>query len=163
MNNTMDQSRRRLFNRRAQQAIRPPWSRTDIEFTDICTRCNLCIEACETAIIFRGDGGFPEINFSQAECTFCTKCVSACKEPLFNDPQQEPWQLRAVIDNSCLALSGIWCQACKDACDARAITFTPAIGCAPQPAIMLDSCTGCGACVSPCPSQSISITAKEPR
>lgn len=114
MSNRINQSRRNLFSRRKSQVIRPPWSSTDVEFTDICTRCDKCIDACETKILSRGDGGFPEVSFSQDECTFCGACAKVCPEPLFTDTEETPWQIKASIDQSCLANSGIWCQTCKD-------------------------------------------------
>ncbi len=154
----INQSRRRLFSRKKSTAIRPPWSKTDIEFTDICTRCDKCIQACETKIIVKGDGGFPEVNFSIDECTFCQKCVEACPEPLFRDTSEQAWQLKATITETCLAHQGVWCQSCKDACDPRAISFIPAVGKAPQPQIDTDMCNGCGACVAPCPSHSIVLS-----
>ena len=153
----INQSRRRLFSRKKSNAIRPPWSKTDIEFTDICTRCDKCIKACETQIIFRGDGGFPEINFADDECTFCKKCVEVCPEPLILDTAQAPWELKAVVQETCLAYKGVWCQSCKDACDERAISFKSAIGQAPKPVIDTDLCTGCGACASPCPTDAINF------
>lgn len=158
MTESINQSRRRLFSRRSSNAIRPPWAKTDIEFTDICTRCDLCINHCETGIIKRGDGGFPEIDFNLGECTFCQQCIKQCKEPLFDPQQRQPWQIKAIIQDACLAFTGIWCQSCKDACDHSAIQFTPTLGQAPIPKIQLDACTGCGACVQPCPANAIKLS-----
>lgn len=158
MSNRINQSRRNLFSRRKSQVIRPPWSRADVEFTDICTRCDKCIYACETKILSRGDGGFPEVSFSQDECTFCGNCAKVCPEPIFTDIEETPWQIKASIDQSCLANSGIWCQTCKDACDSRAISFTASIGQAPKPVVDTELCNGCGACVAPCPNQSIKLS-----
>jgi len=151
-------SRRRLFNRGKTHVIRPPWSRNDIEFTDICSQCDQCIQVCETHIIIKGDGGFPEVDFKNGECIFCKKCAEACPEAIFNDTHKQAWQLAAIVNDSCLANQGIWCQSCKDACAPNAIIFKPAIGKAPHPDINLEACTGCGACVSPCPNNSISLT-----
>ncbi|MCL1145173.1 ferredoxin-type protein NapF [Shewanella marinintestina] len=152
---TINQSRRRLFSRNKNDAIRLPWVKSSVEFTDLCTRCDKCIEACETQIIIKGGGGFPQIDFSIDECTFCQKCVDVCKEPLFEDLNNVPWQITANIQEKCMAYQGIWCQSCKDACDTSAISFTLSIGKAPLPNIDKDACTGCGACVAPCPSNAI--------
>lgn len=160
MTQSINHSRRSLFNRRKSTAIRPPWVREDIEFTDICTRCSACITACETQIIRKGDGGFPELSFQDNECTFCTLCAKACPEALF-DLTQTPWHYKAHVQDNCLTQQGIWCQSCKDACEPRAITFTLSIGKAPTPKIDLNLCTGCGACVAPCPSQAIQIKTDE--
>lgn len=157
MTSGFSQSKRSLFRRRKDNMIRPPWTKGTIEFTEICTRCNACIEACETNIIFRGDGGFPEISFKNGECTFCQKCVIACPEAIFDIKQDEPWQVKATITDTCLTNNGIWCQSCKDFCDAEAISFEYRLNNTPLPKIDLDLCTGCGACLEPCPNSSISF------
>lgn len=157
MSQSINQSRRNLFSRRKSNVTRPPWSKTDQEFTDNCTRCDKCITACETQIIKRGEGGFPEIDFNLGECIFCQLCVDVCPEPVFDLAQSLPWSIRASIKDSCLTYQGVWCQSCKDACDPRAISFIMAVGQVPKPLIDTDACTGCGACVSPCPSNAIQI------
>ncbi|MCK8043268.1 ferredoxin-type protein NapF [Shewanella sp. 1CM18E] len=159
---SINQSRRRIFSRKKTQAIHLPWVDPNIEFTDLCTRCNKCIEACETQILIKGDGGFPEVDFSIDECTFCQKCIQVCEEPLFDLTILQAWNVKAKILDTCMAHQGIWCQSCKDACDSRAISFTLAIGQAPQPNIDIEACTGCGACVFPCPSNAIRIQEIEP-
>ncbi|BDA61308.1 ferredoxin-type protein NapF [Shewanella xiamenensis] len=135
--------------------------REGVEFTDICTRCSACITACETKIIFKGDGGFPEVSFKDNECTFCTQCATVCPEQKLFDLTQTPWQHIAEIQDNCLTFQGIWCQSCKDACEPRAISFTLSVGKAPMPKIDTSLCTGCGACVAPCPNQAISIKQAE--
>ncbi|AAN54718.1 ferredoxin-type protein NapF [Shewanella oneidensis MR-1] len=161
MTESINHSRRSLFNRRKSVVIRPPWVREEVEFTDVCTRCSACITACETKIIFKGDGGFPEISFKDNECTFCAQCATICPEEKLFDLSQTPWQHQAVIQDNCLTFQGIWCQSCKDACEPRAIGFTLSVGQAPMPKIDTSLCTGCGACVAPCPSQAISIKQPE--
>ncbi len=157
MNSSINQSRRNLFRRNKSNAIRPPWSKTDIEFTDICTRCDKCIDSCETKVLIRGDGGFPEVNFNIGECSFCQRCAETCPEQLFNDVNQAPWTIKATIDNTCLSETGVWCQSCKDHCDHIAIKFIPTLGQAPKPEISNELCIGCGACVSPCPNDAIKV------
>lgn len=157
MSENINLSRRRLFSRRKDTALRPPFLREGVDFTDVCTRCGDCLAACETRILIKGEGGFPEVSFKDAECTFCGRCHEVCKEPLFDAEKSPAWDLKAEISSACLAERGIWCQSCKDACDERAINFTPAVGKAPAPQLSLDACTGCGACVAPCPADAISI------
>jgi ferredoxin-type protein NapF len=161
MGEEIDQGRRRFFRRQTSNVQRPPWVKADIAFTDLCSRCDACIKACETQIIHRGDGGFPEVHFAKDECTFCEKCVSACPEPIFDLSQTQPWKIKAEISSACLTQVGVWCQSCKDACEPRAISFVMAVGQVPKPQINLDACTGCGACVSPCPSDAIKVKAAE--
>lgn len=157
MTESINHSRRSLFSRRTSLVIRPPWVREGVEFTDVCTRCSACISACETKIINKGDGGFPEVSFKDNECTFCTQCATVCPETTLFDLNQPPWQHIAVIQDNCLTFQGICCQSCKDACEPRAISFTLSVGKAPRPTIDTNLCTGCGACVAPCPSLAISI------
>jgi len=68
---------------------------------------------------------------------------------------------RIVIDNDCLARAGITCMACRDACPEAAIAMRPRIGGPFLPVLDEDICTGCGACVAPCPGQAISLAPLE--
>lgn len=154
----MDVSRRNLlFGRRptAPTAPRPPWASTD--FAQRCTRCNDCVSACPTQIIKIGDAGFPSINFSAGECTFCGDCVTACSNQALVKTTAAPWQINAKIADSCLAERGVECRICGEVCDEHAIRFEFAIGKVARPLVNSDHCTGCGACVAPCPSQSLSL------
>lgn len=151
-------SRRSLLTGRgAGSPLRPPWSDA-ATFTSLCTRCDACIDACPEAILRRGDGGFPEISFAAAACSFCGDCRSACPEPVFTQ-DAAPWALIAVIGDRCLAHQNIVCRSCKEACESDAIRFQLAPGTAGMPVIETAACTGCGACVAPCPAQAIAITA----
>jgi ferredoxin-type protein NapF len=69
----VDASRRGFFRGRPRPKaeIRPPWALAESLFTDCCTRCNDCIDACPEQIIVIGDGGYPTIDFKRGECTFC--------------------------------------------------------------------------------------------
>jgi ferredoxin-type protein NapF len=98
-----------------------------------------------------GDGGYPTVNFSR-ECTFCGDCVSACRpQALLRHAGQPAWTLKAIISDLCLPRRGIECRTCGDYCEANAIRFSPRLGGSPLAEIDSDKCTGCGACVAPCP------------
>lgn len=155
-------SRRGFFRGRVrpQAALRPPWALLEDAFVDRCTRCNDCLKACPESIIVSGDGGFPTIDFSRGECTFCTQCVTVCHPlALKQTDGLPPWQIKALIGPSCLPERGVECRVCDDYCGANAIRFSPRLGSCPLPEIEAERCTGCGACIAPCPTSAITIKA----
>lgn len=156
----VDLARRGFFRGRPRPRAekRPPWAQLEADFIDRCTRCNDCLKACPTQILVVGDGGYPTVDFSLGECTFCGDCVSACQpKALRRDPEQAAWPYKASIGEDCLPRQGVECRVCGDFCDARAIRFPPRLGGSPLPEIDAEKCTGCGACVAPCPVSAISI------
>ncbi|MGF1699305.1 ferredoxin-type protein NapF [Photobacterium makurazakiensis] len=152
-----DRSRRRLLTRRRPDLQRMPWVVDEDVFTDSCTRCNKCISACETQIITKGDGGFPIVDFNRGECTFCYRCADSCPEPLFQPQTEQPWPLVAQINEGCLAHKNIECRSCGDMCDVQAIHFKLQFGGVAKPELNWVDCTGCGACVSVCPTSAITM------
>ena len=138
----------------ARPVRRPPW--TGDNLTDICTRCSDCINACPDNLLYKGDGGFPEISFREEGCNFCGKCAEVCSEAVF-DIGRLAFEWHIAITGNCLALSDIDCQSCQDACEPRAIRFRPTLGRAPQPELLLDACNGCGACLAVCPADAIKL------
>ncbi len=156
----VDASRRGFFRGRPRPKaeIRPPWALDETAFIDTCTRCNDCLDACPEHVVVTGDGGFPTIDFRNGECTFCGDCVSACKPgALKRSEESHPWLLKASIGPGCLPAKGVECRICGDFCDARAIRFSPRLGGTPLPEIVAENCTGCGACVAPCPVAAITV------
>jgi ferredoxin-type protein NapF len=138
--------------------LRPPWALAEAAFLTACTRCGDCLTACPTRIITGHDAGYPVIDFSVGECTFCGDCANACTTgALQKINAQLPWPVRAIIHDSCLALQRIECRVCGEMCAMSAICFPPKLGGIAAPVLDQASCTGCGACVAPCPSQSISV------
>ena len=132
-------------------------------------KCQNCINVCETNIIIRDNTGFPKIDFARGECTFCQKCIQACEQPLFtiaqNSSKQQsaslPWPISININEQCLALNNIYCQSCRDECEAEAITFSHHLSSTPssipQPRINNADCNQCGACISTCPQDAIGV------
>lgn len=157
----VDLSRRAFFRGRPRPKaeIRPPWAHPEAGFVDRCTRCNECIRACPEQILVVGDGGYPTVDFSQGECTFCEACLPVCQPKALErlDPAQAAWTYKAQIGEDCLPRQGVECRVCGDFCDTRAIRFPPRLGGSALPEIDADNCTGCGACVAPCPVTAVSI------
>lgn len=137
--------------------IRPPWSVTNEEFIAQCTRCGECLNVCETHILVKGDGDFPELNFEHGECTFCGKCVDICEQPIFRPKEETPWSYKISISTGCLTEHRIECRSCQDSCPQNAIRFRLQLGGVAKPSVALESCNGCGACVASCPTKAISI------
>jgi ferredoxin-type protein NapF len=157
------QARRAFLLGRSTAAIdvRPPWSLSEQDFIDRCTRCSDCVNACPGKIIVIADGGFPAVDFSLGECTFCGECANACTTQAFDTNKPAPWHLHIAIDNRCLARQNIFCMACIDTCPEQAIRLHYAAA-VPTPEIDTASCIGCGACVAICPSHAISLHPHEP-
>ncbi len=157
---------RRAFLRRARGGggvLRPPWSVAPDHFPNLCTRCDECLTACPTHILERGDGGYPQVNFSRGECTFCGECVATCKPGALRRVEgHPPWRISVRISEACLVLNQVICRTCGEQCDARAIEFKAASRGMQMPHVTTELCTGCGACIAPCPVSAIRAVAHSP-
>lgn len=162
----MDPRRRSLLRGKLHDASaptlaappRPPWSRPEAEFTARCSRCDDCVKACPQTVLKRGDGGFPQIDFSHNGCSLCGDCARACPTGAI-DPKAVTvaFAWRVQVAETCLARHGVECRVCGDACDARALRFVPALGGIAQLQIDSTACTGCGDCVGVCPVNAITL------
>lgn len=137
---------------------RPPWALPESRFLDACSHCGDCVSVCPTRIIVVV-GAYPEVDFRRGECTFCGACAVACKDAalLPAEGRTTPWTIMARIAESCLARCGVECRICGDHCQVAAIRFSPRLGGPSVAEIDAASCTGCGACVAPCPVTAISV------
>ncbi len=159
----VDQSRRRFVSRqKIRSTPRLPWCIDEDEFLNHCDQCQKCLLACETKIITLGSGEYPEVNvhLGDKECTFCYACADACPKSLFYDKHNQPWTVVASMQDNCLAKHQIECRSCSDICEPQAIQFKPSIGMSAQPQLNSELCTGCGACVSSCPTDAIHLVNK---
>ena len=148
----------RKFSRRPAP-MRPPWSIDETQFDDVCTGCADCISACPNQLLSLGRGRLPVINFSNNECTFCGRCAEACQAGAIDKSEPLPWNIVAQIDSSCLSIQRVSCRSCGDICASEAIHFQLEVGGRATPILQVPLCTGCGACVAPCPVDAISMIA----
>ncbi len=158
------ESRRSLFRRlagRHETAIRPPWAVAEAAFIDRCDRCGACADACEDGLI-GFVRGYPEMSFHSGGCTFCGACVRVCARGALDAAAlaagRRPWALAARIGEACLSAAGVVCRVCGEQCEAGAIRFRLAPGGRSRPEVG-PGCTGCGACVAPCPVAAVGMTA----
>lgn len=158
----MDHTRRNLIFARGDvfPPLRPPWS-SEAAVLERCTGCGDCAAACPTGIILIGAGRHPEIDFHRGECTFCGDCARVCAEDVFDVEAPAAFDHVAAIGDECLVRVGVDCRACQDVCPEAAIGFRPRLGGPPLPALDAAACTGCGACLAPCPADAITIARKE--
>lgn len=142
---------------------RPPWAvDNDVLFVEKCTRCAECITSCPTSVLKMGDGGFPEVSFQLNGCDLCGKCAQVCQpKALIQAPSMPAWPWIAEISTACLAQQQVECRVCGEFCDQQAIRFKPLLGGVSPPQVQSVNCTGCGHCVSKCPTQAIQM--KDPK
>ncbi len=150
-------SRRRLFRGKIAQenVLRLPWVISEEVFIQQCDQCQDCLTVCETNIIVKDNQGFPKVDFSLGECTFCNACTDSCKKPMFVEERTIPWPAAINISSKCLATNNVFCQSCQDVCESKAIKFNLAIGGVPKPELTNEDCNSCGACIATCPQDAI--------
>lgn len=141
---------------RERGVLRPPWAAGN-SFHDLCDGCGDCLPACPEAIITRGAGGLPEVDFGRGACSLCGGCAEACPSGALTNRGQAPWHHTAEIGPACLSARGITCRLCEERCEPRAIRFRPALGGRALPAIEAAACTGCGACAHVCPAEAVTF------
>ena len=144
--------------------VRPPWAVEESRFIELCSGCGECVNHCPTAILSKGRGGLPVVDFHAGQCEFCAQCVSYCRTGALQSSQSQtdqPWQIKAHFSDQCLAFQSVVCRTCAEQCESQAIVFRLSPGRIPWPELVLSHCNGCGACYAPCPTNAISIRAPE--
>jgi ferredoxin-type protein NapF len=68
------------------------------------------------------------------------------------------WRNKSEINSQCLNSQGVYCQSCKDSCEAHAIIFKHAGRGIQLPVIDSERCTHCKDCVESCPVDAIEIS-----
>jgi len=141
--------------------VRPPYTVKESLFQSECPQCEskACATVCDEAIIVIAADGTPILNFTQSGCTFCEDCAKACEAGVL-DLERGSESINALLVISkerCIAHHGTICFACKEPCLEEAILFRGLF----DPVIDPDRCTGCGMCLSRCPTQAISYRTLE--
>lgn len=138
--------------------IRPPWSLSEEQFVMQCTQCGDCITACpENILLHENLSRYPKVDFSLGECTFCHACADACPTQALDKHLTQPWQMKITVGETCLAENKVICVICSEQCEVQAIRFPAIAGRVSLPEINMDSCTGCGACIAPCPVRALEV------
>ncbi len=143
--------------------FRPPWAVPEDIFDDTCTNCGECINICPTNILSFSRGKLPVVDLSQNECTFCGKCEAVCEPNALikytgkDDDNSKVWDVIVKFSDNCLSVQRVMCRTCSDNCEESAIHFHLEVGGKSTPELLLDKCTGCGACIAPCPVDAIQM------
>jgi len=174
--------------RSAPLILRPPGALPEKQFIASCIKCGMCVEACPydaLTLAKPGDNkpiGTPYYTPRTNPCYMCKDipCVPACPsgsldKSLVSDKSENGKLVLninlakmglAVIDReTCIAYSGIQCDACYRACPRidKAITaeYTRNIRTGKHsiqaPVVHSEFCTGCGLCEKACVTQKASI------
>ncbi|MCB1358613.1 MAG: ferredoxin-type protein NapF [Maritimibacter sp.] len=139
---------------------RPCGAAAEAVFVAACTGCGDCARACPEQMIRRDAAGLPAMDFNVSACTFCGACIEVCETDALSPGTAWDWQ--AEVTASCLSATGVQCRACEDFCETRAIRFRPQTGGRALPRIDTGACTGCGACIAPCPAGAITLIETRP-
>lgn len=139
--------------------LRPPGAQDEAAFATRCLRCGECVRACLTQCLEPASKDFgttklwtPRFNPALAKCEFelCGRaCAEACPVGAIRKPADEEVRIGTAAVNraKCIAWNeGKECLVCYERCSYGAIE----IDSRGRPRVVVDKCTGCGACQSTC-------------
>lgn len=156
--------------------IRPPGAKPEHEFLDVCVRCAECMKVCTTnalqPVMFEAGvaGVFsprlePRMGYCEYNCTLCGQvCPTGAIRLLPVAEKQKFVMGKAVFDRKiCLPFAKAEsCITCEEHCplpekaikfkDVEVTTKTGERVVVKQPFTALGLCTGCGICVTKCPT-----------
>ncbi len=146
--------------------VSPPGSISLKHFTDHCTACALCIDACPTdvlqpAFLQYGLAGImqPHMEYHSGYCNYdCTRCTEVCPTgailPLKKEVKHTVQMGKAVFTkkNCVVYTDETNCGACAEHCPTKAVHMIPYKDDLVIPETTDDLCIGCGACEHACPT-----------
>ena len=154
----IDKKKRNLFRRASspfKSFLYPPYFEKKEDFLN-CIECQNkeCVSACNEKIIHI-ENEIPIIKFGINGCTFCDECATACPNGVLKTENKKTKINVEMIINpaKCIAWNQTVCFSCQDICEENAIIYKGMF----NPVIDLDKCTGCGFCLSVCPTFAIDL------
>lgn len=153
--------------------ITPPGSKGIQAFSDKCTACHLCLNACEEnvlqpALFAYGASGLsqPAMDFNKGKCAYeCHACGQVCPTgaidflPIKIKQRTQIGRVALLRDTCIVYQRKIDCGACAEVCPTHAV-YTEIRDNAAYPKVRVDTCIGCGACQKVCPTRPKSIVVK---
>ncbi|MFO0746342.1 MAG: 4Fe-4S binding protein [Myxococcota bacterium] len=134
--------------------MRPPGALDEAAFLSACTRCGRCLEACPPEAIGKDAAGFPTLQPGNVPCALCAAvpCASACPSDIGALRPVAAEAIRIgfarVFDKLCLNHhEAESCENCLDWCPVPGALVAGPRG---IPTVVLEHCTGCGACARHC-------------
>lgn len=164
-----------IAHRLPADLIRPPGTRPEQEFLDVCVRCGECMKVCTTnalqPVLFEsGITGvlsprlMPRMGYCEYNCTLCGQVCPTGAIRLLPLPEKQKVVIGlAVFDKDlCLPFAkGESCITCEEHCplpekairfkDVEVVKKNGERVVVKQPFTVLGACIGCGVCVTECP------------
>lgn len=133
----------------------PPGALPGQQFSEHCTQCGICINACPMCILHQHEDGFPQLSIEYASCDGCGLCITACSEGALRPQDNFDTGLRPVFGSACVNLHRS-CKQCVNSCPEQACF----IGTSGLPEIDNERCSGCGECRVQCSYDAVTLALK---